>query len=44
MVIKRIELSQRHEFLIISGSNGVELYDPEDLKLIFSIPTDYPVN
>jgi hypothetical protein len=44
MAVKRIEMSQKHEFLIVSGSNGVELYDPANLKLIFNTPTDYPVN
>lgn len=28
----------------MSGSNGVELYDPDNLRLMFAVPTDYPVN
>lgn len=42
--IKKMKMSQKYEFLIVNGENGVALYDPENLSLMFKVNTDFQVN
>lgn len=39
-----MKMSQKYEFLIVNGENGVSLYDPSSLKLMFKVITDFQVN